>query len=164
MSTKSNPRPSSPRRFFARIYGHLESKDESVNKTEDLTREFDDKNDSDQVIRDSRLRVKRFVEIKNCAEPGEGDEGDDEEEEKRELDIKDKVDKVESKEIIGGELIDSNFSRPFLPHGIFAGSTTHPLHHLAHGGHPVPSMPPHLQNLAGHPADSHFHGFSAFRK
>ncbi|XP_057331967.1 homeobox protein rough-like [Microplitis mediator] len=167
MSTKSNPRPSSPRRFFARIYGHLESKDESVNKTEDLTAGFDDKTDSDQVIRDSRLRVKRFVEIKNCAEPGEGDdgdEGDDEEEEvKRELVIKDKVvDKVESKEIIGGELIDSNFSRPFLPHGIFAGSATHPLHHLAHGGHPVPSMPSHLQNLAGHPADSHFHGFSAF--
>ncbi|KAH0562689.1 hypothetical protein KQX54_000697 [Cotesia glomerata] len=70
------------------------------------------------------------------------------------------VKKELTNEVVGGEG-DNNYSRTFLPQ-LFAGSATH-LHHLAHAGHPVTSMPSHLHNLAGHPADSHFHGFSAFR-
>lgn len=167
MSTK-NSRPSSPRRFFARIYGHLESKDDDFKSTktkptdiytpEDLTVTDETREKTETNEKDSRSRLKRLNELNNKDKNTQVEvenpkilievEDDDEEKEKNLID--------RSTQRLG------NVTIPFLPHGLFPGSPTHPLH-LTHAVHPV-SMPTHLHSLAGHPADAHFHGFSAFRK
>ncbi|XP_034940440.1 homeobox protein rough [Chelonus insularis] len=159
---KSNPRPSSPRRFFARIYGHLESSEssEKISKSSDLqcpedlsVLEDKSKQSDEEKVQESRLRLLRLMELK-----------DD-----REKDAEEQVDSVKRvKEDDESEpnqrkekgQVTENVSRPFLPHGLFTGNPTHPLH-LAHVGHPVP-MPSHLHSLGGHPAEAHFNGFSAY--
>ncbi|KAH0560459.1 homeobox protein rough-like [Cotesia glomerata] len=168
MSIKSNPRPSSPRRFFARIYGHLETKatdsDTISNRnSENKIVNKNEVNSEDSIAKnfagtESRVLLKRFAGVRDKRSEDKDDDNN-ENENKDEDRTNGEVKKELTNEVVGGEG-DNNYSRTFLPQ-LFAGSATH-LHHLAHAGHPVTSMPSHLHNLAGHPADSHFHGFSAF--
>lgn len=140
MSTaKTNPRPSSPRRFFARIYGHLETKDE-VQK--------------DKGRNEGRIEGRNEGRIE-----GSDRSPEDLSVERLPVEVKKSDDDDETKRVIG-QRADA-LGLPFLPHGFFTANGTHPLH-LGHTVHPVP-LPPHLHGLAGH-AESHFHGFSAFRK
>ncbi|KAK0173390.1 hypothetical protein PV328_006598 [Microctonus aethiopoides] len=168
----SNQRPSSPRKFFARIYGHLETNND-VQKSaiiksttsdsplpEDLSISEDNQHcelNTNAKIPKTKLEsiTKKIDELKNNSI---------EEQEKIEncrKKFEDDNKNAEKNHVDYNQLHKiSNIPSSFLPHNLFPTNSTHPLH-LAHIGHPV-SVPAHLRNITGHPGDAHFHGFSAF--
>lgn len=143
-------RPSSPRRFFARIYGHLESeKDEEIKKDQSPER----------------------PEI-NCVKK---DENIARLEEDKEEEMEEEKNKVDNEELSVKKREDTPSSGlPFMNHELFTGSILNPFHHhlVAQVRRQPMAIPmhhhhhdQHLHELTGHaPVDTHFHGFTAFRK
>ncbi|XP_066590171.1 homeobox protein rough-like [Prorops nasuta] len=177
MSTKTR-RPSSPRRFFARIYGHLETSSSTttsatVARKADENAEDKDRQGSspDSSLENSPCSRKRNI----CTDDPHHSASDDD---ARVRDAKfwtilqttdgPKVDQRDSGKC------QQNEGRPersaaalpglgsaFLPHAFFSGTPNHPLQ-LSQIAHP-PVLPPHLHSLPAHPiADHHLQGLSAF--
>ncbi|XP_015596180.1 homeobox protein rough [Cephus cinctus] len=140
--TQSTARPSSPRRFFARIYGHLESKDSKDSKDDDSTEILGSRTDSPGSPSDSGTPENAETSEGLIPKP-EGCARVSQEDERR-----------PERTTLGLP----GLSLPFLSHGFFPGGPTHPLTHLTHVGPP----PPHLHGLPPLGSEAHFHGFSAF--
>ncbi|XP_012283878.1 homeobox protein rough [Orussus abietinus] len=137
-------RPSSPRRFFARIYGHLESKESKESKSKS-----------------------GCSPATSCEDPG-GSPGESAEEQRLVPEVSQDVPEAR------GPRVSSEVQRraerptgvppmglhPLLPQGFFPGGPSHPLH-LTPLAAAASRLPPHLQGLPTH-HEAHFHGFSAF--
>ncbi|XP_011634500.1 homeobox protein rough [Pogonomyrmex barbatus] len=153
MSTKKTRRPSSPRRFFARLYGHLEETKKTENdEDEDHAREsldsspeitkkashtLPDLSESHKML--PVLHSKNLEKVPNDI-------------------VKNKI--FENKETKKESML-TDVRLPFL-HGFFprgAGQTFH-LTQLTHPS----TLPSHLHVLPNHQsmAEHHFQGFSAF--
>uniref|UniRef100_A0A6V7HWF1 Uncharacterized protein n=1 Tax=Bracon brevicornis TaxID=1563983 RepID=A0A6V7HWF1_9HYME len=155
MSTAKNTnpphhRPSSPRRFFARLYGHLETKEEVEKIVKTKGTDATDKKLSPEDLSIVGEKKKRSFEDNERAE---------------------------SDCLLNRS---DNISLPLLPYGFFhGGHGLHP-YHLGPGGHSattaavaaaaaaavVPFSSHHIPGVHPAPPESagHFHGFSAFRK
>ncbi|XP_014467976.1 PREDICTED: homeobox protein rough-like isoform X2 [Dinoponera quadriceps] len=153
MSAKKTRRPSSPRRFFARLYGHLEaSKKTKDNEDEDRVRES---LDSSPEITEEAPHV--LPGAPGTHETLHASHSKDLEETSGDV-ARGKVSEekgVEKNSVLAGIRL------PFL-HGFFPRPPGHPLH-LTQLAHP-PALPPHLHGLPSHHpmAEHHFQGFSAF--
>ncbi|EZA47353.1 hypothetical protein DMN91_007629 [Ooceraea biroi] len=153
MSTKKVRRPSSPRRFFARLYGHLEA----TKKTKD-----DEDEDRTRESLDSSPEITEEVPHVLPGSPGlhktlHASQSKNHEETPDDVG-KSKV--FEDKEAEKNSVL-ADVRLPFL-HGFFPRVPGHPLH-LTQLAHP-PTLPPHLHGLPNHHtmAEHHFQGFSAF--
>ncbi|KAG7211794.1 hypothetical protein KM043_011026 [Ampulex compressa] len=161
MSEKAG-RPSSPRHFFARIYGHLETKKIEGDEDEDQHGSRSSLDSSPDVV-SSCSRTKSSAPMCNtfneetaeatCTKKGASGRDDNHEI------IMTKV-RTEEERISQKSLGASALKLPFF-HGFLPRGPSHPLH-LTQVAHP-PALPPHLHSLPQHPlADHHFQGFSAF--
>ncbi|KAL2722748.1 homeobox protein rough-like isoform X1 [Vespula squamosa] len=163
MSTKTG-RPSSPRRFFARIYGHLESTkkvneevEESKSRTnlESSTRvNVCEKtaNSGSETLRSSPHG--EVIQANNVTETIEREENKTQDPERLRIPQEDaRISEKDSRL--------PTLGIPFLSHTFFPGTPNHTLH-LTQLAHPS-VLPPHLHGLTNHPAtDHHLQGFSAF--
>ncbi|XP_011861978.1 PREDICTED: homeobox protein rough [Vollenhovia emeryi] len=153
MSAKKTRRPSSPRRFFARLYGHLEA-----------TKRTEDDEDEDHA-RESSDSSPEIMEKASHGLP-------DSPESRKMLPVphaKD-LEKVPN-DVANSKIFESKETKrdsvltgvrlPFL-HGLLPRGPGQTLH-LTQLAHP-PTLPPHLHVLPNHQsiAEHHFQGFSAF--
>ncbi|CAL1678357.1 unnamed protein product [Lasius platythorax] len=154
MSAKKTRRPSSPRRFFARLYGHLEvTKKTEDDEDEDHARESLDSSpeitgETPHVLPDS-LESHKMFHTSHSKDPEKTSD-----------------DAVRSQVEDKGAEKDSMLSGVRLPflHGFFPRAPGHPSLHLTQLAHPS-ALPPHLNGLipSHHPVtEHHFQGFSAF--
>ncbi|KAI4487661.1 hypothetical protein M0802_011974 [Mischocyttarus mexicanus] len=164
MSTKTG-RPSSPRRFFARIYGHLESTKKVNDEVEDSKSRTNlesstrvnvcEKNPNSSGLETSRSSPHGGVTQENSVTETLTIEENKTQDPER-LRIPQEDGRVSEK--------DSRLPTigiPFLSHTFFPGTPNHTLH-LTQLAHPS-VLPPHLHGLTNHPAtDHHLQGFSAF--
>ncbi|KAI4485131.1 hypothetical protein M0804_006636 [Polistes exclamans] len=163
MSTKTG-RPSSPRRFFARIYGHLES----TKKVNDAVEDSKSRTNFESSIRGNVCEKNANSGTETlCSTPHGGTT--------QENSVTETIAREESKTQDPERLripqedarVSEKDSRlptlgiPFLSHTFFPGTPNHTLH-LTQLAHPS-VLPPHLHGLTNHPAtDHHLQGFSAF--
>ncbi|XP_012219471.1 homeobox protein rough [Linepithema humile] len=154
MSAKKTRRPSSPRRFFARLYGHLEAtKKTKDDEDEDCTRESLDSSPeitekTPHVLPDSLETHKTLHTSQDSKDLEKAPDNA----------VRSKV--FEGKEAEKDSVL-TTVRLPFL-HGFFPRAPGHPLH-LTQLAHP-PTLPPHLHGVPSHHpmAEHHFQGFSAF--
>ncbi|XP_070149084.1 homeobox protein rough [Polyergus mexicanus] len=155
MSAKKTRRPSSPRRFFARLYGHLEAtKKTEDDEDEDHARESLDSSpeitgQAPHVLPDS-LESHKMFHMSHSKDP----EKTSNDAAKSQV-FEDKG--AEKDSMLAGVRL------PFL-HGFFPRVPGgHPSLHLTQVAHPS-ALQPHLNGLPGHHpvAEHHFQGFSAF--
>ncbi|XP_014599306.1 PREDICTED: homeobox protein rough-like [Polistes canadensis] len=163
MSTKTG-RPSSPRRFFARIYGHLES----TKKVNDAVEDSKSRTNFESSTRGNVCEKNANSGTETlCSTPHGGTT--------QENSVTETIAREESKTQDPERLripqedarVSEKDSRlptlgiPFLSHTFFPGTPNHTLH-LTQLAHPS-VLPPHLHGLTNHPAtDHHLQGFSAF--
>ncbi|KAG5338345.1 ROUGH protein, partial [Acromyrmex charruanus] len=153
MSAKKTRRPSSPRRFFARLYGHLEA----TKKTED---DEDEDHARESLDSSPEITEKTSHELPDSPESHKMlPVSHSKDLEKMPNDVaSSKI--FESKETKKDSMLTGvrlPFLHGFLPRG--PGQTFH-LTQLAHPS----TLPPHLHVLPNHQsmAEHHFQGFSAF--
>ncbi|EFN82035.1 hypothetical protein EAI_09394 [Harpegnathos saltator] len=154
MSTKKTRRPSSPRRFFARLYGHLEAtKKTEEDEDEDRVRES---LDSSPEITEEAPHV--LPGVPGTRETLHASHSKNLEETSGDV----ARGKVSEEKGVEKDSMLAGIRLPFL-HGFFPRPPGHPLH-LTQLAHP-PALPPHLHGLPGHHpmTEHHFQGFSAFR-
>ncbi|XP_046819209.1 homeobox protein rough [Vespa crabro] len=148
MSTKTG-RPSSPRRFFARIYGHLES-------TKKVNEEVEESKSRTNLESSTRVNVCEKTANSDSETLRSSPHDDITQVNPERLRIPEEDAKISEK--------DSRLPTlgiPFLSHTFFPGTPNHTLH-LTQLAHPS-VLPPHLHGLTNHPAtDHHLQGFSAF--
>ncbi|XP_076173318.1 homeobox protein rough [Ptiloglossa arizonensis] len=160
MSTKAEG-PSSPRRFFARIYGHLETKNVESNNNGDQKKpkaKFSLDLSSNMVSCDKTTTSNADIfsdspsnEIIRVSSVEETFSGRIEKQNTNEMNIPMNDEKEES----------SDFSTLRLPffHGLFPRVSSFPLAQITY----PPTLPPHFHNLPNHPTSEHYlQGFSAF--
>ncbi|XP_043262887.1 homeobox protein rough [Colletes gigas] len=160
MSTKAEG-PSSPRRFFARIYGHLETKTVESNNNDDQKRpkaKFSldlspdivscDKNTTSDADISSDSPSNEIIQVSGMEETFSG-----------------RIEKQNTNEtnilMNEGKEESTDFSTIRLPffHGLFPRVPSLPLSQITY----PPTLPPHFHNLPYHPMPEHYlQGFSAF--
>ncbi|XP_050461386.1 homeobox protein rough [Cataglyphis hispanica] len=152
MSAKKTRRPSSPRRFFARLYGHLEA----TKKTEDDEDARESLDSSPEItgeaphVLSGSLESRKIFHMSHSKDPEKTSDNA-----ARSQVFEEKG--AEKDSVLAGVRL------PFL-HGFFPRvSGGHPSLHLTQVAHPS-VLPPHLNSLPGHHpvAEHHFQGFSAF--
>ncbi|XP_020300074.1 homeobox protein rough-like isoform X2 [Pseudomyrmex gracilis] len=153
MSAKKTRRPSSPRRFFARLYGHLEAtKKTQDDEDEDCARES---LDSSPEITETPRELPDSPESHKTLHASHSkdliEKASDDAAKRKTFDDKE----VEKNSVLAGVRL------PFL-HGFFPRAPSHPLH-LTQLTHPS-TLPAHLHGLSSHHpmTEHHFQGFSAF--
>lgn len=147
-------RPSSPRKFFARIYGHLETSKEDkkdIKSPDGKSPKVDNSHDRVDPCDEEVTEIERRL----------SDERPDTRTREPEVTWSKRPEEDERRPEKGPSL--PPLGLPFLPHGFFPGGSTHSMNltHLAHQH----SIQQHLHGLPLHgQSDHHLHGFSAFRK
>ncbi|XP_043496131.1 homeobox protein rough [Polistes fuscatus] len=163
MSTKTG-RPSSPRRFFARIYGHLESTKKVNDEVEDSKSrtnfESSTRGNVCEKNANSGTETLRSTPHSGTTQENSVTETLAREESKTQDPEKLRISQEDAR-------VSEKDSRlptlgiPFLSHTFFPGTPNHTLH-LTQLAHPS-VLPPHLHGLTNHTAtDHHLQGFSAF--
>ncbi|XP_053978041.1 homeobox protein rough [Hylaeus volcanicus] len=160
MSTKAEG-PSSPRRFFARIYGHLETKTVEGN------------NDDDQKRSKAKFSLDLSSNIVSCDKNTTSDADTSSDSPNNEITqvsgigkgFSGRIDESNTNEtrklVNNGKEENPDFSTLRLPffHGVFPRVPNIPLTQIAY----PPTLPPHFHNLPYHPTPEHYlQGFSAF--
>ena len=148
-------RPSSPRKFFARIYGHLETRKEEKKK------DIKTPGEKSPKVNDSSDRVDLCDEEVTEIERRLSDERPDTRTREPEVTWSKRAEEDERRPEKGPSL--PPLDQPFLPHGFLPGGSTHSMNltHLAHQNltqQHLPGLPLHGQS------DNHLLGYSAFRK